>query len=244
MENKQVNYDFARAWDLNQGSFAKGIAEKLLTYAEDNNKKINSVYDVCCGASNLLSVFEEKGITCFGTETRQGMHDYSKEMHPKITYFLTDKMYELPGKEKVDLITCTHDIVNYFETFDEWEEFFENVEKRLDKKGIFHFDFYTKYKLQDWNETTFKSSDYLDCLMNVKSGMYDKTILTYTYYISYQNHHVKTKDIVVESYYPTQQILDALKKAGFKRVLVVDGDLNPLENTEYAERIHILAFKK
>ena len=38
-------------------------------------------------------------------------------------------MYELPGKEKIDLITCTHDIVNYLENLDEWVLLFKNVEK-------------------------------------------------------------------------------------------------------------------
>ena len=51
-----------------------------------------------------------------------------KEKHPEITYFLTEKMYDVPGKQKVDLITCTHDVVNYFENWENWEEFFEDIE--------------------------------------------------------------------------------------------------------------------
>lgn len=244
MESSQVNYDFAKAWDLNQGNFAESMAESIIKFAENNNRKITSVYDICCGSSNLLSVFESKGINCFGTETREGMYNYSKTKYPNINYFLTEKMYDVPGTEKVDLITCTHDIVNYFEKFEDWKTFFKNVEKHLNKDGMFVFDFYTITKLKDWNETTFTSSPWLDCLMNVKSGIYDKTVITYTYYINYHDYMVKTRDIVVESYFPTDEILDALKKAGFKNVQIVDHNLNPTDVDNSLERIHIVAMKK
>ncbi len=244
MESSKVNYDFAKAWDLNQGNFAGSIAENILNYAEKQNIKITSVMDICCGASNLLKVFSDKGLTCYGTESRQGMYDYSKEKLPNTTYFLTENMYDVPGKQKVDLVTCTHDVVNYFENFENWQDFFKDVEKHLNKKGMFVFDFYTKHKLKNWNETTFKSSEHIDYLMNVKSGIYDKTVITYAYYINYTNYFVKTKDVAVESYFETKDIFDALKKAGFKNVQVVDHELNPSEPTEYTERIHVVAMKK
>lgn len=246
MDSNQVNYDFAKAWDLSHGNFAEEIAQNIINFASVNNRKIQTVYDICCGASNLIGVFEQKGYKCVGSETRQGMYDYSKEHHPNTKYFLTENMYDVPGRIKADVITCTHDIVNYFENFSEWELFFKNVEKHLDKRGMFVFDFYTKHKLQNWNETTFKHSHTLDYLMNVKSGVYDKTVITYTYFINYDTHYIKTKDVVVESYFETQEILDALKRAGFKNVQIVDHNLQPLngENIAYLDRIHVIAMKK
>ncbi len=246
MDSNQVNYDFAKAWDISHGNFAEGIAQNIINFADTHGKKIKTVYDVCCGASNLIGVFEARGMKCFGTETRQGMYDYSKEKHPNTTYFLTKNMYEVPGKEKVDVVTCTHDIVNYFENFSMWEEFFASVEKRLDKHGMFVFDFYTKHKLKDWNETTYQNSPTLDYMMEVKSGVYDKTVLTYTYFINYGDYYIKTKDVVVESYYDNNTIFEALKKAGFKNIQIVDHNLSPIsgENLDFAERIHIVAMKK
>ncbi len=123
-------------------------------------------------------------------------------------------------------------------------DFFKAVNKHLTGNGIFVFDFYTKHKLKDWNETTYSSSDWLDCLTNIKSGLYDKTVINYTYYINYQNYMVKTRDIVVESYFETEQIIDALKKCGFKNITLTDKNLQPLESTEYAERIHVIAKRK
>ena len=244
MDSKDVNYDFAKAWDLSQGDFATNIANRILAYAEANNKKFKSVYDVCCGSSNLLKVFDQCGYKCFGTETRQGMYDYSKEKLPNVTYFLTEKMNDMPGKEKVDVVTCTHDLINYFEDFSEWEEFFKNVDKKLNKNGVFVFDFYSKFKLSNWNESTYKSNPHLDCLTTIKSGVYDKTVITYTYYINYQNYYVKTKDIAVEAYFELDRVVEALKKAGLKNVQIVDSHLNPTEPNQYAERIYIMASHK
>lgn len=244
MDSKEVNYDFAKAWDSSQGDFAKNIASNILSYKETNNKKLNSIYDICCGSSNLLEVFCNNGFKCYGSETRQGMFDYSKEKLPEVKYYLTDKMNQLPGKEKADIITCTHDIVNYLEDFGEWEELFKNVSKKLTRHGIFVFDFYSKFKLSNWNESTFKSTPQLDYLTTVKSGVYDKTVITYTYYINYNNYYVKTKDIVVESYYETEKIIEALKKAGLKNVQIVDKNLNPTTFNQYDERVYIIASHK
>ena len=46
MNSTIVDYDFAKAWDKHQGSFAHGIAQKLLTYGEMNGKHFKSVYDI------------------------------------------------------------------------------------------------------------------------------------------------------------------------------------------------------
>ncbi|MBR3885899.1 MAG: methyltransferase domain-containing protein [Clostridia bacterium] len=244
MDSKDVNYDFAKAWDLSQGDFATNIANRILILNEEKDHKFTSVYDVCCGASNLLQVFDHCGFKCYGTETRQGMFDYSKEKLPNVTYYLTENMNDMPGKEKVDIVTCTHDLVNYFEEFSDWEKLFKNVAKKLTKNGIFVFDFYSKFKLSNWNESTYKSTPHLDCLTNIKSGVYDRTVITYTYYINYQNYYVKTKDIAIEAYFDTDRIVEALKKAGLKNVQFVDGNLNPTDPNEYAERIYIIASRK
>lgn len=239
----QIDIDFARAWDNSQGSFSAGIANRILSFANNNNKKIKSALDICCGASNLLNIFHQNGISCAGTETRQGMIDFSKEKYPEIEFFKTEMMSEFPTKQKYDLITCNHDIVNYFENFDEWREFFKEAYKHLNNGGMFVFDYYTKRKLQDWNETIFFSSEWLDYITEVKSGIYDKTRITYTYYINYKDYCIKTRDIVVECYFENDLILEALKRAGFKDIKLVDKDLNPLTSIDYADRIHVVAIK-
>ena len=244
MDSIKVDYDYARAWDQDQGNFAEEIAEGLLSYAATNGINIKSVYDVVCGSSNLIGVFRDRGYTCSGTEYREGVYNYSKDKFPDVQYFLVDKICDLPGKETVDIITCTHDVVNCMETFSEWEQLFKNAAKKLSKTGIFHFDFYTKSKLSNWNETTYSSSENLDCVLTAQSGIYDKTRLTYTYYIKSSDHMIKTKDIIIEWYFELDQIIQALTKAGFKKIMFVDKFFNQIHETNGLDRIHIIAQKK
>lgn len=244
MSSNQTDKDFAKAWDLHQGNFAHNIAEKIVDFANQNKRKIKTALDVCCGAGNLLGVLSNYGIAGFGTETREGMIEYVTEKYPDMKFFHTNNMFEMPVKKKVDLITCTHDIINYLETLDEWKQMFKNASKNLNSHGMFVFDYYSKYKLQNWSETIYSSSDFLDCITTVKSGIYDKSVLTYTYFINYNDYMRKTRDIVVESYFENEVIIEELKKAGFKNIKIVDANLNPLENINYAERIHIIAMKK
>lgn len=241
MSDTQVDVDFARAWDNSRGNFSVNVANRILQFAEGRNLKVKTALDVCCGAANLLNIFHNLGIKCAGTESRQGFIDYTKEKYPEITFIKTNKMSEIPGKQKYDLITCNQDVVNYFEDFDEWRAFFKSACKHLNGKGLFVFDFYTKHKLEKWNETTFFSSEWLDYLTDVKSGIYDKTRIIYTYYINYKNYVIKTRDIVVECYFENNTIVEALKKAGFKNVMLVDADLNPLQSLDFVDRIHVVA---
>ena len=244
METNQIDLDFAKAWDKSQGDFSKNLATNILQYANENKIKISTALDICCGTSNFLNVLNDAGIICFGTEIDQSMIDFSKEKYPSLTFQLTEKIPNFNFKTNFDLITCNHDMINYLETFDEWIELFKSAIKNMNKKGIFIFDFYTKTKLKDWHETSFSSTDYLDCLLNVKSGLFDKTVLSYTYYINYENYMIKTKSITTECYFETSTIVDALKKVGFKNVTLVDSNLQPIEDIESAERIHVIAKRK
>ena len=47
----------------------------------------------------------------------------------------------------------------------------------------------------------------------------------------------------MECYFENDLILEALKRAGFKDIKLVDKDLNPLTSIDYADRIHVVAIK-
>lgn len=244
MESNELDLDFAKAWDNNQGTFSSNLAKNIISFCEENNKNMRTALDICFGTANFLRVLNDAGFECYGTEIDKSMLDYSFQKYPNMKFSLAKNIYEIPIRRKFDLITCNHDMINYMESFDEWKLLFKNVAKHLEKDGLFIFDFYTKHKLKDWTETTFESSEWLDCLTSVKSGIYDKTVLNYTYYVNYRDYVVKTKSVVVECYFENQDILQALNKAGFKLTLFADSNLKRLESPDYAERIHVIASKR
>ena len=244
MKSNQLDLDFAKAWDNNQGNFSNNLAKNIIGYTQAKNKQIKNALDICFGTANFLRVLNDNGIECYGTEIDKSMLDYSFQKYPNMKFSLAKNIYDIPIRKKFDLITCNHDMINYLENFDEWKMLFKNVEKHLEKNGLFIFDYYSKYKLKDWTETNFTSSEWLDCLTTIKSGIYDKTVLNYTYYINYKEYYVKTKSIVVECYYENKDIVEALNKCGFRVVYLVDSNLEDLENPDYAERVHVIAMKK
>lgn len=247
MENYTANsFDksYAAAWSADQGGFSYQLAQNLLSYLNRNNIPAKTCLDICCGTGEFLGNFAKVGFTCAGTEIAQSMIDFSKEKFPNMTFKLAKKVADIPVKGKFDVITCNHDVVNFQEKFSDWQEMFKNVASSLSKGGVFMFDYYTKKKLENWNEVIFEESDNMDHVRNIRKGIDNKCIISEVYYIKNQEglYH-KTFDILVEAYFENNEIVEALKKAGFKSVSLVDFSLEPISNPEQRNRIHVIARK-
>ena len=237
-----INY--ASAWSQDQGGFSSGLAQNLLDYVKKNNIEAKSCLDICSGTGEFLSYFAKNGYTCYGTEVAKSMVDYSRAKFPNINFEVTKNVNEIPFKGKFDIITCNHDMVNTQERFSQWQELFKNVHSSLNKNGIFMFDYYTKKKLENWNEITFEESEDMDHVRFIKKGMDNKCIINETYYIkNNEGLYNKTFDILVEAYFENSEILEALKKAGFKTVQFLSFSLDPVADIESRNRLHVIARK-
>ena len=241
--SQSFDKNYAAAWSADQGGFSYGLAQNLLEYLKQNKIEVKTALDVCCGTGEMLNQLAKQGITCFGTEVAKSMVEYCTNKYPNMKFAFAKNIYDIPLKNKVNLITCNHDMINMMERFDGWRTLFANAFKALEKKGVFMFDFLTKKKLENWNEVIYEQSDAMDHVKSVSKGMDNKCIMNDVYYIKDNDGlYQKTFDIVVESYYETKQITDALAEAGFKRVLLCDFSLAPT-NPALRNRIHVLAFK-
>ena len=247
MENYKANsFDksYAAAWSADQGGFSYQLAQNLLSYLAKNKIAAKSCLDICSGTGEFLNNFAKVGYACAGTEIAKSMIDFSSEKYPNIKFALTKKIGEIPIKGKFDVITCNHDVVNMQEKFSEWQDMFKEVSSSLSKGGVFMFDYYTKKKLENWNEVIFEESDTMDHVRNIKKGIDNKCVINEVYYIKNQEgvYH-KTFDVLVEAYFENSEIVEALKKAGFKTVSLVDFSLEPITNPEQRNRIHVIARK-
>lgn len=236
--------NYAAAWSADQGGFSYQLAQNLLAYLNKNNIGAKTCLDICSGTGEFLSYFAKAGFACAGTEIAQSMIDFSKEKYPNITFKIAKSVNDISIKGKFDVITCNHDVVNMQEKFSEWQDMFKNVYSSLSKGGVFMFDYYTKKKLENWNEVCFEESDTMDHVRNIKKGMDNKCVINEIYYIkNEQNLYQKTFDVLVEAYFENELIVDALKKAGFKDVSLLDFALEPIANAEERNRIHVIARK-
>jgi len=84
----------------------------------------------------------------------------------------------------------------------------------------------------------------MDHVRSIRKGIDNKCVMTEIYYIKNEEglYH-KTFDILVEAYFENNEIVDALKKAGFKSISLVDFSLEPINNPEQRNRIHVIARK-
>lgn len=263
---KNFNKAFAIAWSENQGNYSKGIAKKVLTFAKLQGLKINSVLDVCCGSGNFLEEMQANGKTCTGTEILDSYVEYNKAKYPEIEFYKTEHLLDFDSLGTFDLISCNHDTINLLPTIEDWGAFFKKAYAHLNNGGILIFDYYTKRKLQNWNEVTYDEDDKLDYVRNVVSDGVSKTSISSIYYINlnsgsnrdsnisaidrkyelnnYDNKYKKTEDTMVEYYFDNDLILNEIKKAGYRYLITTDGNFTPISSINDQNRMHIIAIKR
>ena len=258
------NKAFAIAWNENQGSYSQNLAKKVLKFIKLQDLKVETVLDVCCGSANFLNEMKQNGKECTGTEILDSYVEYNKSKFPDITFHKTAEVDSIDHLGTYDLITCNHDVVNMLPTLEAWGKFFRNVYAHLNNGGLFIFDYYTKRKLKDWNETFFDGNEKIDYIKNVVCDGVEKTSISNIYYINlvskqkddslpafdreyqmndYESKYKKAEDTMVEYYFDNKDILARIKQAGYRYLITADGNLSPMSMIEDANRMHIIAIK-
>ncbi len=253
---------FAIAWSENQGDFSKGIAKKTLTFIKNQGLKVNTVLDICCGSANFLLEMQANGKICTGTEILDSYIDYNKSKFPDIKFIKTEKITDLDELETYDLISCNHDVINLLPTIEEWGLLFKKVYAHLNNGGIFIFDFYTKRRLQGWNEVVYDENEKLDYVKSIVSDGETNTAISNIYYINLNpqaqsgsegkdynlsninNKYKKTEDTMVEYFFENDQILAEIKKAGYRYLITTDANFAPVSSISDMNRMHIIAIKR
>lgn len=242
--SQSFDKNYATAWSADQGAFSYQLANNLVAYLKKNNLTVKSCLDVCCGTGEFLNYLSKQGITGAGTEVAKSMIEFSSTKYPTMNFTYTKEIFDFKPKAKFDLVTCNHDVINMIEKFSGWQEMFKNAHACLSKNGIFMFDYYTKNKLENWNEVSFEESDTIDHVRSIKKGMDNKCIINEVYYMkNNEGLYAKTFDIVVDAYFENNEIVNALKKAGFKTVELCDFSLAPVPNPDARNRVHVIAKK-
>lgn len=242
-------YDFdvwyAEAWSRKQGQFSFNLANTLIRFLKEKHKSIKSVLDVCSGSGEFVSVLRNICTDCMGVDNAEGYLRFVQSKINDVVFKKVDKLYDFNLKRKFDLISCNRDVVNMFTTFAKWETFFKTTFEHLNKGGMLMFDYYTKHKLEGWQETIFEQSAEIDYVSDVtqNNGL---CVMSEVYYLKETSTlYRKTGDVMVEAWFENDEIVKALKLAGFREVKLVDSNLVEIPADKLAERnrIHILAYK-
>ena len=264
MEN--ISEAFAVAWNENQGTYSETIAKRLIKFLKIQGLKANSVLDICCGSANFLEKLKEAGLSCSGTEILDSYIAYDKRKFPDMNFYKTEHILDFDNLGKYDIISCNHDVINMLPTLDDWSKFFKLSYSHLNNGGILVFDYYSKRKLQDWNEVVFEENQKLDYIKHVFCDGISKTTIENVYFINLDNEseqdslnnyvekqygfndkhnkYKKTENISVEYYFDNSKILEELKKANYRYLITTDANFTPISSIEDVNRVHVIAIKR
>ena len=263
-EPQNAETAFAIAWSENQGSYSEGIAKKTLKFEKLQGLKINTVLDVCCGSANFLKEMAAAGKKCTGTEILDSYVEYNKIKYKDMDFYKTEGILDFDNLGNFDLITCNHDVINYLPNLESWGRFFRMAYRHLNNGGILIFDYYTKRKLKDWNEVSYDENEKLDYIRHVVSDGETSTTISNIYYInlnpevthnvsamdreySLSNYDVKykrTENTNIEYYFENEEVLNEIKKAGYRYLITTDANFTPIKSIEDQNRLHIIAIKR
>ena len=205
---------------------------------------VGSVLDICSGSGEFISNMRNVCDDCVGVDNSKAYIEYTKTKYHDVKLVYVPELYGFDLKRTFNVVTCNRDVVNMFTKFSEWEAFFKTVNKHLVKNGIFAFDFYTAKKLNGWTDLIYEQDDAVDYISKVyqNNGL---CVQNEIYYVKESSiYYRKTGQIVVEAWFETSRIIEALKKAGFENISLLDFNYEPITDVEGVDRIHVLCSKK
>lgn len=257
---------YADAWNINQGNYSESLAKKLSAFIKLQKIDVSSALDICCGSANFLNELQRLGISCTGTEILDSYIDYNTEKYPNIRFIKTESILDFDNTGKFDLISCNHDVINMLPTLEDWNTFFGQAYKHLNNGGLLVFDYYTKKKLENWNEVIYDESDKVDYVKEIAKTGENQTTITNIFYTNisvddsanenvsavdreysyndYNKKYKKNEYKSVEYYFENQEIFNLIKQNGYRYMITADGSLSPVANISDMNRIHIIAIKR
>ncbi len=194
--------------------------EKLLFRDGIREKKI---FDLACGSGECLKIWQDKGYEIMGLDNSPGMLEMArKKLNDNVELILAD-MRDFSLAEKVPIITCLYDSLNYLLTEEELLACFRAVFNALKEKGIFIFDMNTLYCLKhQWgNQTVTRENGHVYSIWkNTYDEKKDISTLFITLFIDKGDNYFKTEEIHQERGYPIETVRTLLEQAGFSKIEV------------------------
>ena len=236
---------FARVYDLFMDNVPyEEWAERIEAILKEYGIEDGLLLDLGCGTGKLTQLMEEKGYDMIGIDNSIEMLEIARETSSENTLYLCQDMreFELYGTVKGVYSAC--DCVNYILEEEELKQVFSLVNNYLDPKGIFIFDFNTRYKYEELlGENTFAENREEGSF--IWENFYDPEdeINEYdlTLYIRGEGEEfVRFQETHYQRSYELATVLRLIEEAGLK-VLGIYDDYNETGVTEESERILIVA---
>ena len=206
------------------GEWARHIREKLCEHGVTDG----IVLDLGCGTGTMTERLAGYGYDMIGVDNSEEMLELAMEKKTEsgydILYLLQDmRGFELYGTVRAVVSVC--DSVNYITEPDELEEVFRLVNKYLDPKGIFLFDFNTVHKYRDVIGDSTIAED-----RGVCSFIWDNR-----YYEKEQINEYDLTLFIAEDFNPMENAYVSERTADSEDALLSEEGAGDLEDTMFSE---------
>ncbi|MGQ9534240.1 MAG: class I SAM-dependent DNA methyltransferase [bacterium] len=194
------------------------------------------ILDIACGTGVCLELWLKKGYRVIGLDGSDAMLEVCKNRFAQ-HLIENGKVHLMKGdiknfslKEKVPVITCLYDSLNYLLNADELLACFKSAYATLTHNGIFVFDMNTIHALRDeWGNQVFERRD------GAIHSLWDNSFNTVTNISTlkltinvYENDQCLTiKELHQERGYSLDEIKSSVAAAGFKLYLYRHLTFNP-----------------
>ncbi len=233
--------DFALVYDsLMQDADYKKRAEYLKELFLRYDRLPTLMLDFACGTGGFSLEFAKQGIEVIGADISESMLSIAREKADAenlTVMFLNQSGTELDLYGTVDGAICCLDSINHITSKNELKKCLKNIALFLEKDRLFIFDVNTPYKHKNvlGNNTFVIEEDNVFCTWQNYLCKDKKTVDIYLdFFVNQNGSYKRFSDNFSERAYTHLELMDILKKAGFK-VLDVLGDLSfnaPKSNSE------------
>ncbi len=203
-------------------SFSQHVLPYLHKLLERYHFPGKRILDLACGTGELALKLASDGFEVMGLDRSAAMLKKAKEKARRdgleVNYLQGD-MRDFLIPQKVDLVTCLFDSINYILRYDELESVFGNVYRALNPQGMFIFDMNTIYGLsRGWDDK--KTGEDLGDLAVIWDYSWDEGIrlatLEVTVFQKKGGVYQKFKEVHKERGYDPKSVAKALKRKGLE----------------------------
>ena len=242
--------DFARVYDIFMDNVEyEKWAEYLIGSLKEYGIEDGIVLELGCGTGVMTELLAESGYDMIGVDNSEEMLGEAMEKRAEsgheILYLEQDmREFELYGTVRAVISVC--DSVNYITEPEELQEVFRLVNNYLDPKGVFIFDFNTRYKYEEILGDRTIAENREECSFiwdnyyyeDEKINEYDLSLFIETdkdsgLYRKYEETHYQRA-------YTLEEMKKLIRKSGLEFVTAYDA-FSKNAPTDTSERIYVIA---
>ena len=213
----------------------------LLLLYKNGVKPDAKITEIGCGTGTMTRRFADYGFKMTGIDISEEMLAEAEAKSKDITYIHMD-MRELKLPEKQEVIFSTGDSMNYILTNDDLKKVMKSAYDNLEEGGIFLFDMKTDYFFR-YSLDGYSYKEDLGDFSYVWKNHYDEEEHIHTYYLEFKQKNNKTggvqKEIHKQRAFFAGDIIDAAKRAGFKKAAVYDA-FSFEKPKKHSERLYLV----